>query len=172
MHPWLQLLFLHLSFHAWLSPFSPSREEADHAVLSHPDPEGGGPGPHLAEEGAAVRGRGRQQGQRHGGRPGAGTLRSTSLTGYAVTHSLHDLMSVCVCVYVSGLRGVSVREALPAAVHLPEEEPQEEADGLLLVLHVREIPLRAAQLHRPARHGHPRKSCSHRCSVLLSVCLC
>lgn len=61
---------------------------------------------------------------------------------------------------MSGLRGVSVREALPAAVHLPEEEPQEEADGLLLVLHVREIPLRAAQLHRPARHGHPRKSCS------------
>lgn len=58
---------------------------------------------------------------------------------------------------VSGLCGVSIREALPAAFHLPEEEPQEEADGLLLFLHVCEIPLWTAQLHRPARHGHPRK---------------
>lgn len=42
---------------------------------------------------------------------------------------------------VSGLCGVSIREALPAAFHLPEEEPQEEADGLLLFLHVCQIPL-------------------------------
>lgn len=72
----------------------------------------------------------------------------------------------CVSVTVPGLRCVSVREALPAALHLPEEEPQEEADGLLLVLHVRQISLRAAQLHRPARHGHSRKSRSHHCCVL------
>lgn len=86
----------------------------------------------------------------------------------AVTRCLRRVLSVCVCVSVAvpGLRGVSVREALPAALHLPEEEPQEEADGLLLVLHVRQISLRAAQLHRPARHGHPRKCCSHLWCVL------
>lgn len=35
-----------------------SRKETNHAVLSHPDPEGGGPGSYFPEEGAAVRGRG------------------------------------------------------------------------------------------------------------------
>lgn len=59
---------------------------------------------------------------------------------------------------VSGLCGVSIRKALHATFHLPEEEPQEEADGFLLFLHVGQIPLRATQLHRPARHGHPRKT--------------
>lgn len=42
---------------------------------------------------------------------------------------------------VSGVCGVSIREAVPPALHLSEEEPQEEADGLLLLLHVREISL-------------------------------
>lgn len=53
---------------------------------------------------------------------------------------------------------MSIREALPAALHFPEEEQEEEADGLLLLLHVCEIPLRAAKLHRPACHGHPCES--------------
>lgn len=53
---------------------------------------------------------------------------------------------------------MSVREALPAALYLPQEEPQEEDDGVLLLLHVCEVPLRTAQLHRPARLGHPRTS--------------
>lgn len=87
-------------------------------------------------------------------------------SAYAVTHSPSSSCAECLSVAVPGLRGVSVREALPAALHLPEEEPQEEADGLLLVLHVRQISLRAAQLHRPARHGHPRKGCSHHWCVL------
>lgn len=50
---------------------------------------------------------------------------------------------------------MSIREALPAALHVSEEEPEKEADGLLLILYVCEVPLRAAQLHRPTRHGHP-----------------
>lgn len=59
------------------------------------------------------------------------------------------------CLLVSGVCGVPIREAVPPALHLSEEEPQEEADGLLLFLHVCEISLWAAQLHRPSCHGHP-----------------
>lgn len=61
-----------------------------------------------------------------------------------------------------------IREALPTALHLPEEEPQEEADGLLLFLHVSEIPLRTPQLHRPACHGHPRKNPTRRSDATAS----
>ena len=50
------------------------------------------------------------------------------------------------------------RKAAAVAVHLPEEEPQEEGDGVLLVLHVGQIPQRALQLHRPACSVHSRKS--------------
>lgn len=42
---------------------------------------------------------------------------------------------------LSGVCGLSIGEAVPPALHLSEEEPQEEADGLLLFLHVCQISL-------------------------------
>ncbi len=60
-----------------------------------------------------------------------------------------------------GICRMSFGKTFPAALHVSEEEPQEETDGVLLVLHVCEVPLWAAQLHRSARHGHSRESPSH-----------
>ena len=50
-------------------------------------------------------------------------------------------------IFISGLRDLPFREASSPAVHFPEEEPQEEGDGLLLIGHVRQVPPRAVQLH-------------------------
>ena len=55
-----------------------------------------------------------------------------------------------------GLCGVPGREALLAALLLPEAQPQEEDHGLFQLVHVGQVPPRATQLHRPARHVHPR----------------
>ncbi len=60
-----------------------------------------------------------------------------------------------------GICCMSFGKTFPAALHVSEEEPQAEADGVLLILHVCEVPLWAAQLHRSARHGHSRESQSH-----------
>ena len=54
--------------------------------------------------------------------------------------------------------GVSQRQALPPPLHLLEEEPEQEGDGVLLLLHVGEVPPRAVELHRPGLHVHPRKA--------------
>ena len=56
-----------------------------------------------------------------------------------------------------GLRGVSVGEALPAAVHVPQEEPQEEGDGFPQRLPHRQVLQRAVELHRPASAVHSRE---------------
>ena len=53
-------------------PHSQPREEADRAVLSHPDPQCGGPGQNISEESSTLRGRGRPQTHLDCGRTGAG----------------------------------------------------------------------------------------------------
>lgn len=58
---------------------------------------------------------------------------------------------------VTGVRGVSIGTPLPAAVHIPQEEPQEEGDGVLQCMSLSQVPPRATQLHRPACHVHPCK---------------
>ena len=106
-----------------------AQEAADDAVQRDDGPEDGEPDQAGAEEGADLRGdRGQGQGRRGDGhRAGA------------------------------GLRHLPVRQAAAAALHLPEEEPQEEGDGVLLVVHVGQVPRRALQLHRPAGYEHTRK---------------
>jgi len=58
----------------------------------------------------------------------------------------------------TGLRGVPLREAFPAAVYVPEEESQEEDDGVHEFVYGRQVLPRAAQLHRPASHVYPCES--------------
>jgi hypothetical protein len=44
---------------------------------------------------------------------------------------------------LAGIRRLPFGQAADAAVHVPEEEPEEEGDGLLLVVHVGQVPQRA-----------------------------
>ena len=53
-------------------PHSQPREEADRAVLGHPDPQCGGPGQNISEESSTLRGSGRPQAHLDGGWTGAG----------------------------------------------------------------------------------------------------
>ena len=56
------------------------------------------------------------------------------------------------------LRGVPERPAVLAAVHLPQEVPQEEEDhGVLQLLQLGEVPLGAVELRGYAGIGHPRQ---------------
>lgn len=36
---------------------------------------------------------------------------------------------------------MSFRKAIPPAIHFPQEESEEEADGFLLIMYVCEVPL-------------------------------
>lgn len=46
------------------------------------------------------------------------------------------------------LRYLSLGETIPPSLHIPEEEPQEESDGVLQFLSLRSVPPRTAKLHR------------------------
>ena len=59
---------------------------------------------------------------------------------------------------VSGLRDLHFGAEISASVQLPEEEPHEEGDGVLQLMPVCKVLLRAPQLHRHPRHEHPRES--------------
>ena len=78
------------------------------------------------------------------------------LLSILLTMHLHNISY-----FFLGLRDLPLREASSPPVHFPEEEPQEEGDGLLLLGHVRQVPPRAVQLHRPARAVHTREFIKH-----------
>ncbi len=48
---------------------------------------------------------------------------------------------------VSGLCGLSERQAVSFVVHVSEEEPQQESDGVLLFLQLSQVPQRIVELH-------------------------
>lgn len=41
----------------------------------------------------------------------------------------------------AGLCGVSIRKKIPFALHIPQEEPEEETDGVFFFVYVSEVPL-------------------------------
>ena len=67
--------------------------------------------------------------------------------------------------------GLSQWQTVPSPLYLPEEEQEQESDGVLLLLYVCEVPPRVVELHRPRLYVHPReakadKTDNHLLSVL------
>lgn len=60
-----------------------------------------------------------------------------------------------IILFFSGLRCLSIREASSTFVYVPEKEPQQEGDGVLLIMQLCEISSRIVQLHRYLRTVHP-----------------
>lgn len=61
----------------------------------------------------------------------------------------------------AGLCGVSIRKKIPFALHIPQEEPEEETDGVFFFVYVSEVPLWITQLHWSACFGHSCKYLIH-----------
>mmetsp|Transcript_8411 Transcript_8411/g.30774 ORF Transcript_8411/g.30774 Transcript_8411/m.30774 type:complete len:688 (+) Transcript_8411:414-2477(+) len=58
----------------------------------------------------------------------------------------------------AGLLRRPEREAVSSSVYVPEEEPEEEGDGVLLVVQQREVPRGAFELHRHPGERHSREA--------------
>ena len=54
--------------------------------------------------------------------------------------------------------GLPQWQTLPSPLYLPEEEQEQESDGVLLLVHVCEVPPRVVELHRPRLYVHPREA--------------
>ena len=54
--------------------------------------------------------------------------------------------------------GLPQWQTLPSPLYFPEKEQEQESDGVLLLVHVCEVPPRVVELHRPGLYVHPRKA--------------
>lgn len=69
-----------------------------------------------------------------------GILKLLSSSIPCTNNSDYNILYKILTAFLLGLCDVSLRETVSLALHIPEEEQNEESDGFLQLLHVRQVP--------------------------------
>lgn len=79
----------------------------------------------------------------------------------AETEVCSRLLYLTILKFFPGICSVSFWKKIPFALHIPQEEPEEETNGIFFFMYVSEVPLWVTQLHWSAGFGHSCKYFIH-----------